>query len=255
VPAVFVGAALFVVATLVAVALVARRPDRRTMLVGLAVIALAFFVLPTRVHERYLYPLVGLGAILAAVSLRWRVAYVFSAAATFANMYAVLTSLGYDTPHITDWLGIGAALTSWAGVALASIAQVVVFAWTFAQLRGDRLDELAQEIEAGRSLPPAVLGPSEPVPVLGSGPAFGESPPPPGQREARWPSPPTAPLGAAAAAPTASAAAAPTAPAGAAVAVPTWDDHADTSLGLWAWFRERFSARAVRTDRSRALDA
>src|SRR5207302_8281935 len=51
VPAVLVGAVLFVIATLVAAALVARRPDRRTMLVGLAVIALAFFILPTRVHE------------------------------------------------------------------------------------------------------------------------------------------------------------------------------------------------------------
>ena len=35
---------------------VARRPDRLTLLVGLAVLALAFFVVPTRVHERYGYP-------------------------------------------------------------------------------------------------------------------------------------------------------------------------------------------------------
>ena len=34
----------------------ARRPDRLTLLVGLTVLALAFFVLPTRVHERYAYP-------------------------------------------------------------------------------------------------------------------------------------------------------------------------------------------------------
>ena len=48
---------------------VARRPDRLTILVGLAILALAFFAVPTRVHERYGYPFFALGAILAAVSL------------------------------------------------------------------------------------------------------------------------------------------------------------------------------------------
>ena len=47
-----------------------RRDDPRTLLVALAVMAVAFFVLPTRVHERYLYPFFALGAILAAVRPR-----------------------------------------------------------------------------------------------------------------------------------------------------------------------------------------
>jgi hypothetical protein len=85
--------------------LVARRPDRITMLVGLAVLSLAFFVLPTRVHERYLFPLAAVGAILAAVSWRWRLAYLLSAAATFANMYVVLTTYYPGNPRISDWLG------------------------------------------------------------------------------------------------------------------------------------------------------
>ena len=45
-------------------------------IVPVVVTAVAFFVLPTRVHERYLYPFIAVGAILAAVSIRWRVAYV-----------------------------------------------------------------------------------------------------------------------------------------------------------------------------------
>ncbi len=48
--AVAVGGALLVLATLAVLAVVARRPDRRTILVGLTVLAIAFFVLPTRVH-------------------------------------------------------------------------------------------------------------------------------------------------------------------------------------------------------------
>ena len=46
-----------------------RRPDRLTLLVALAVLSLAFFVLPTRVHERYVYPFFAVGIILAAISL------------------------------------------------------------------------------------------------------------------------------------------------------------------------------------------
>jgi len=34
------------------------------LVVALAVMAIAFFILPTRVHERYLYPFFALGAIL-----------------------------------------------------------------------------------------------------------------------------------------------------------------------------------------------
>ena len=101
-----VGAVLFLIAAAIVLWFIARRPDRLTMLIGLAVLALAFFVLPTRVHERYLFPLVAIGAILAAVSLRWRVAYILSAAATFANMYVVLVNYYPDNPRITDWLGV-----------------------------------------------------------------------------------------------------------------------------------------------------
>ena len=53
------------------------------LVVAVTFLALAFFVLPTRVHERYLFPFFALGAILAAISVRWRVAYVVLRCATF----------------------------------------------------------------------------------------------------------------------------------------------------------------------------
>ena len=83
---------------------VARRPDRLTILVGVSVLALAFFAVPTRVHERYLFPLFGLAAILFAFSWRWRIAYVVAGIATFLNMYVVLTTLYPDNPRSrTGW--------------------------------------------------------------------------------------------------------------------------------------------------------
>ena len=72
IPAVVIGSALLLAAIAVILVVVARRPDRLTLLVGLAVLALAFFVVPTRVHERYGYPFFALGVILAAISCRWR---------------------------------------------------------------------------------------------------------------------------------------------------------------------------------------
>ncbi|HYN70143.1 MAG TPA: phospholipid carrier-dependent glycosyltransferase [Candidatus Eisenbacteria bacterium] len=146
-PAVLFGALLFLVVAAVVIALVARRPDRRTMLVGLAVLALAFFILPTRVHERYIFPMVAIGAILAAVSWRWRLAYLVSAVATFANLYAVLTIL-YPGVRIRDWLGIGPTLVSYWGVAVIAIAHTAVFLWVLSELRPAALRRLGGEIRA-----------------------------------------------------------------------------------------------------------
>jgi 4-amino-4-deoxy-L-arabinose transferase-like glycosyltransferase len=151
-PAVVVGAGLFLVALAITLVLVGRRPDRRTMLVGLAVLAIAFFVLPTRVHERYLYPLIGVGAILAAVSYRWRIAYIAASVAMAANLYAILTWVElYKNPGIADWLGIRPLLASFWGIAAGAIVEVIVFIWAFAQLRDDRLEQLEVEIEGDGS--------------------------------------------------------------------------------------------------------
>ena len=112
VPAVAVGAVLLIASFVAALWAAARHPDRLTLLVVLAVLALAFFALPTRVHERYGFPFFALGAILFAISPRWRVAYVVLAIATFANMYVVLTTLYPpefpDQNAVRDWLAIGA---------------------------------------------------------------------------------------------------------------------------------------------------
>ena len=110
-------------------AIVFSRPDRITILIGLAVLAVAFFVLPTRVHERYLFPFFALVAILAAVSRRWRWGYAILGLATFLNMYVVLTTLYPGNPQISDWLGIGPLIRSQPGVTLVAILNTVGFVW------------------------------------------------------------------------------------------------------------------------------
>jgi hypothetical protein len=147
IPALLVGSVLILAVVIAVSVLVARSPDRLTILVGLAVLAVAFFVVPTRVHERYLYPFVILGAILAAVSRRWLVAYVALVIANFLNLYVVLTTL-YQNPGVTDWLGIGSWIRSPTGVTLIAAVHLVGFLWVAAQLRPGARARLAAEVEA-----------------------------------------------------------------------------------------------------------
>jgi hypothetical protein len=251
-PAGMVGAALFLLAAALALWLIARRPDRLTILIGVAVLALEFFVLPTRVHERYLFPLVAVGAILAAVSLRWRIAYALSGAAIFANMYVVLTTWYPTNPNIHDWLGIGKTLASFEWIAAASLAQIPVLVWAFLQMRQEAVESLADDFaQAGRD------GERSPLSTwLGRGSAdeaadiaddAGEDADDVAARGGGLAPQPGLNSGAA---PTmAMARAAPGA------IYPAWDASADTvPLGPWAWFKARLADTPLRGDRSRQLD-
>ena len=126
----------------------ARHPSRLGLLVALTVLALAFFVVPTRVHERYLFPFIPLAAILAVVSARWAVAFAVAAVAMFLNMYVVLTTVYAGNPQISDWLGIGLAIRSAPSVTLIAFAISGVFLFALTQLRGSARRRLAAEVEA-----------------------------------------------------------------------------------------------------------
>ena len=111
------------------------------MLVGVAVLALAFFVLPDARPRALPVPA---RRRRARSSPRSRCAggspMSLSGAAMFANMYVVLTTWYPTNPNIHDWLGIGPTLASFWGVAIASLTQAAVLGWAFVQLRagGDR---------------------------------------------------------------------------------------------------------------------
>ena len=163
IPAVLVGGVLMLAATIGASLLAARRPDRLTILLSLTLLALAFYIVPTRVHERYAYPVFALAIMLAAVAWRWRVAYAVLTVTVFLNMYAVLTNPFYKNPGIHDWLGMGPALRSEAGVALIALLNGAIFVWALAQFRTKARARLADElaVEAVRALegpPPEGLG-------------------------------------------------------------------------------------------------
>ncbi len=282
IPAVLVGTTLLLLAVGAISVAVARRPDRLTILVGVALLALAFFVVPTRVHERYLFPFLLVGALLAVVSVRWRVVYVAVSAATFANMYVVLTTIYPGNPGVADWLGIGPAIRSPMGVTVVAVVHLAAFLWALVQLRAPARTTLAAEVAAsadpvgerpaarektgvgrrtGRAdgaRPTTAAADRSPMARRASATAEPAGEEPAGEEPAG-----EEPAGASRVAPETrvpgrgTAASSPGSPAAGAVrpvALPTWSERPSVAeVGLWEWFRARVFERPVRADRSRAL--
>ena len=258
-PTVVIGAVLLLATIGLILWVVARHPDRLTILVALAVLALAFFAVPTRVHERYGFPFFAIGAILFAVSPRWRIAYVVLSVATFANMYVVLTTLYPDNPSISDWLGIGGFLRSEVGVVAAAVAHTARLrlgappaALQRPRAAGRRArGRLARSRAArrpSRSDEPAPRPVADPVPgtvAAASGAAWPLPRVPVSRARPPWvvPRPPAAAL------PLAGATAA------AAVAMPTWTERRSFSeVGIIGWLRDRLHDVPTRADRSASLE-
>jgi hypothetical protein len=147
-----VGVVLFAISIVFAILCLLRRDDNLAVWICLSALALSFFVLPTRIHERYAFPFFALALPLAATSPRWLVAYVVLAVATFANMYAVysLPTLANAGSYRPEFLQ--ATLFSDVGIVAISMINAMGLLWVFRQLarRPDRSYE--------RSVLPATSG-------------------------------------------------------------------------------------------------
>jgi hypothetical protein len=88
-----VGATLLAATALLVFTGLLLREDRLLILLGFTVVAFAFYALPTRVHERYLFPVFASGALLTA-SAAWVGWYVVLGLLNAVNLHAVLTDSG-----------------------------------------------------------------------------------------------------------------------------------------------------------------
>jgi 4-amino-4-deoxy-L-arabinose transferase-like glycosyltransferase len=139
-----IGAVLFGAVALLAFWQVARRDDAVGILESSLLLAVAFFALPTRVHERYLFPALALAAPLVPRtwrSFRGRPAIVTAVAAVaFVLVTYVIPLVGTPTggpaanplPFILAILAVAIAvpmaLSLWGGGALYALLSVSVFA-------------------------------------------------------------------------------------------------------------------------------
>ena len=89
-PAVTVGGMLLAAVGLLVFGGLLARDGRLTILLAFSVLAFAFYALPTRVHERYLFPFFASAALLAAISLKRSAAYLGLGVLNVINLHAVL---------------------------------------------------------------------------------------------------------------------------------------------------------------------
>jgi hypothetical protein len=88
--AVVVGALVLVAIGLVVGVGLLRRDGPLPILLGATILALAFYLVPTRVHERYLFPFFAAAALLAARGLVSAGGYLMVGVANAINLHAVL---------------------------------------------------------------------------------------------------------------------------------------------------------------------
>ena len=132
-PGFAIGAFLLFAGIAIGVLQVAWRDSRRSILLALAFLSLAFFVLPTRVHERYLFPIFVMMPLLAMTSRRWLVATFVLAAASFMNLHGILTLPLYATPNIANLPG-GPDFRSELGVTLSAFGHMAIFLFALVAL-------------------------------------------------------------------------------------------------------------------------
>ena len=91
-PAVTIGALLLGLVGLLVAGGLLIRDSRLAIILGFTLLAFAFYALPTRVHERYMFPFFASGALLAAAATRWVTGYVGVGLLNTVNLHAVLAS-------------------------------------------------------------------------------------------------------------------------------------------------------------------
>jgi dolichyl-phosphate-mannose-protein mannosyltransferase len=127
-PYVGIGGVLLVVGIAGAITGLRRRPDLAVVLGVGAVLALAFYFLPTRIHERYLFPAVALLAPFAVTGGVQLAAYAAISAAFAASLLYTL----HETTAFTLPAGVAAWLVTPVGVwaiGLVLIASALAWSW------------------------------------------------------------------------------------------------------------------------------
>lgn len=134
IPAVLIGGMLLAIGIAIGILRLAWQDDRRSVVAVTIFLALAFFMLPTRVHERYMFPIFGLLPLLAVVDRRWMMATIALSIAAFINLHGVLTTPLYATPNLEN-LPLGEIARQTPGVLTAIALNVFGFVLIALQLR------------------------------------------------------------------------------------------------------------------------
>lgn len=141
IPGVVIGALLLIVGTLWGVWRAGRAGDRWTTLLAAAYLCMAFFVLPTRVHERYIFPVFAFLPLLAVVDRRWLVSLVVLAIGSLINFHGILSVPLYKGNIEAIPFGDLMQPGNFTFVLLAAVLQTGVFLFGAWDLRRKRVPD------------------------------------------------------------------------------------------------------------------
>ena len=130
-PYALIGAGLLLLGLGASLLPLRRRNDLPTILAVGLFLVLAFYLLPTRIHERYLFPAIALLAPLAATTWRVLVASLLvSAAFALTMLYALVTTTEFTIPPPLRNALVTRTTEVWIGLALLATAVALVLLLT-----------------------------------------------------------------------------------------------------------------------------
>ena len=122
-----VGAALLVVGLALSLLPLLWRRDLATVLAVGLFVAFAFYFLPTRVHERYLFPVMVVLAPLAAASWRVLGTYVLlTIAFALTIIYGLVTTTSFKIPADWERLLVQHTAVVWIGLTILGVAATLI---------------------------------------------------------------------------------------------------------------------------------
>jgi hypothetical protein len=137
-----VGATLLIVGFLFGALRLTLNSDRISIALVGAYLCMCFFILPTRVHERYLFPAFAFTSLLAAFDRSWLWANALLAIGSFMNIHGVLSDyMRQAGSEKMLYLPFDKFLVSPAGVMISTVLQTGVFLFVTSRLWVSRRSE------------------------------------------------------------------------------------------------------------------
>jgi hypothetical protein len=123
----WVGAGLLLIGLSLAVQPLWRRQDLATTVAVGLVVVFAFYFLPTRVHERYLFTAMAVLAPLAAANWRVLGAYlILTAAFALTIIYGLATTTSFSLPPDLKHMLVQRTAVVWIGLTMLGVAALLV---------------------------------------------------------------------------------------------------------------------------------
>jgi hypothetical protein len=129
-----IGSTLLALGFLLGVARLLWRTDLWSIVLVGAYLSMCFFMLPTRVHERYLVTAFAFLPLLAAFDRKWLWATVALTIGLFMNLHGVLTTHDYGTANVRS-LPLGEFSGSTPGILISISLHTAVFLFAAWSLR------------------------------------------------------------------------------------------------------------------------